>query len=67
MGKTNFEKWKGGLTFEDMVHILGMVVAQDCAYCPRMDSDSDEELDCSGPCACENAIREWGEQEAENA
>jgi hypothetical protein len=62
----NFEKWKSELTFESMVAILERLVEEDCVWCPRMASDSDEDLDCSAPNACENAIREWGMQEAQD-
>jgi hypothetical protein len=61
---TNFEKWKDGLTLDEMAELLSNF----CGKCPF---DNVEE--CPAAAAenywgkiCKDAVREWGEQEAQD-
>jgi hypothetical protein len=57
---TNFEKWKDGLTLDSMAKTLSV----GCSVCPLCRSDDTcSPADCGIFDECENAVREWGEQE----
>ena len=56
MGKNNFEKWKDGLTLDDMVEIL----SQDCDKCPLNNTETDCIGRSEGFGYCGGALKKWG-------